>query len=89
MIIIKPFESYCSFKLDVPEDEATTIPEMNHKYISWNIYIVPSNVNSKIGFNREPTKLLRSSTSTSLGNDTENFIGHFTCPYIEYFIFKV
>ena len=48
---------------------------MNHKYISWNIYIVPSNVNSNIGLNREPTKLLRSSTSTSLGNDNENLSG--------------
>ena len=53
---------------------------MNHKYISWNIYIVPSNVNSNIGLNREPTKLLRSSTSTSLGNDNENFIGRLDVP---------
>ena len=34
--------NYCSFKLDIPEEDAATIPEMHHKYIAWNMYLVPS-----------------------------------------------
>ena len=57
--------SYCSFKLDIPEEEAASIPEMHHKYICWNMYLVPSSFAAK-SQGVAPLRLLRSSTSTSL-----------------------
>ena len=43
-----------SFKIDIPEIEAQSIPEMNHFYFSWNIYAVPSIQNDKNKYQRTP-----------------------------------
>ena len=34
--------NHTSFKVDIPEVEAQSIPEMNHYFVTWNIYSIPS-----------------------------------------------
>ena len=34
--------SHTSFKVDIPEVEAQSIPEMNHYFVTWNIYSIPT-----------------------------------------------
>ena len=43
------------------EEEARAIPELNHLFISWNIYIVPTLTSASF-----EKKLLRSTTQTDL-----------------------
>ena len=50
-----------SFKVDILEEEARAIPELNHYFISWNVYIVPTVSSSNM-----EKKLLRSTTQTDL-----------------------
>ena len=34
--------NHTSFKVDIPEVEAQSIPEMNHYFVTWNIYSIPT-----------------------------------------------
>ena len=55
--------SKVSFKVDILEDEARAIPELNHYFISWNIYIVPKISETAT---KKEAKMLRNLTQTDL-----------------------